>query len=80
MLKGAEKLTFAANNRLPRKVFPLPYLCYDTNIYHFILRFCKTKKMHIVWHVVQGDVKNLRYSLCNLRTPAIFSQGAIVSD
>ena len=44
MLKGAEKLTFAANNRLPRKVFPLPYLCYDTNIYHFILRFCKTKK------------------------------------
>ena len=36
--------------------------------------------MHIVWHVVQGDVKNLRYSLCNLRTPAIFSQGAIVSD
>ena len=44
MLRGAEKLTFAANNRLPRKVFPLPYLCYDTNIYHFILRFCKTKK------------------------------------
>ena len=27
MLRGAEKLTFAANNR-----------------YHFILRFCKTKK------------------------------------
>ena len=22
----------------------LPYLCYDTNTYHFILRFCKTKK------------------------------------
>ena len=46
MLKGAEKLTFAANNRLPRKVFPLPYLCYDTNIYHFILRFGKTKNAH----------------------------------